>query len=247
MDPVDLLNLLGTLQSTLGVAARTGDRAGMRAVVAGRVACWMALADLAEDAHPAYVPAFRRLARVEGESLPDVRDGDRGVIDGEREGRHSVARRPGGSRPRPVTRGRHAGERQAAARAGRHSAPDEAAGPIPIGGRLSVDVVSRGSGLAAILGRALAHETPVSELGPAPVRAAREAAVTSGGSTAVERSDDAAEQWAAEHWMPTQRRKELREAMVQPVGWHPVPRPRHAADAGPGAAPAPGVADRLAG
>lgn len=250
-----LLDMLAVLQSTLSEATRAGDQAGMREAVAGRVACWIALADLADVVHPAYALACRRLAWVEDESLPDERD-DNGVpVRGAYAGRHSVARRLGGGRsethPWAATMGRHAAERQALQQAAatrstlaRHSAGDEPA-------ERQLTAAARRLTVADVVERALAehrgaHEAPAATLASIPgwgeaADPAGEPEYSAEPERSAEPEQSAAERWAAEQWMPAQRQDEqwvAPGADEQPAaavtgarqeGWHPVPRPRRSA------------------
>jgi hypothetical protein len=63
--PEALLDMLTLMDSARGAAVRRGDTAGERTALAARVACWTALADLAETVHPAYGSACRQAALAE--------------------------------------------------------------------------------------------------------------------------------------------------------------------------------------
>jgi hypothetical protein len=65
VQPAALSDMLEALGRALTDALRRGDRVGARQVVAGRVATWHALADLAGDVHPAYAQACEAAAQWE--------------------------------------------------------------------------------------------------------------------------------------------------------------------------------------
>jgi hypothetical protein len=209
-----LLDMLAVLQSTLSQANRAGDLAGAREAVAGRVACWVALADLADEVHPAYAMACRRLAWIEGESLPPAEPRDlsvpaRGAFAGRTaiarqmalEGRHSAAGRTAvAARHLATTRA----QVPATETAPRHLAPgrvDTAAMGAPVGRHSTERAAVRRLAIAVPDGWPATPDVRAVVPDPrSPVQDVRPGV------------------------------PDVRPPAARPAGWHPVPRPRQSED-----------------